>query len=96
LVEGSLWFGGIVLYERATRSRKRAGFWAMYIGVAILTWLWIASLSGAAPPVSIVQMGIIDLILLAVLVGWAYWVDKLRIAIGESSVPPSSSVAKAS
>jgi hypothetical protein len=95
LVEGSLWFGGIVLYKRVTRSRKWAGFWAMYVGVAILTWFWIASLSGAAPPVSIVQMGIIDLIFLAVLVGWAYWVDRLRITIGEPSVPPSSSAARA-
>ncbi len=80
LVEGLLWLGGIVLYERATRSRQRAGFWAMYIGVAILTWFWIASLNGAAPPVSMTQMGIIDLMFLALLVSWAYWLDKLRVA----------------
>lgn len=85
LVEGVLWLSGIVLYERATRSRKRAGSWTMYIGVLILTWLWIESLSGAAPQVSMVRMGIIDLVFLAIVVGWGYWVDKLRLVRGQSS-----------
>ena len=79
VVEGLLWVAGVVLYERATRLRRRTGFWVMYIGVAILTWLWVASLSGAAPQVSMVTMGIIDLVFLAVLVSWAYWVDRLRV-----------------
>jgi hypothetical protein len=87
LVEGLLWLGGVVLYERATRSRKRAGSWAMYIGVLILTWLWIGSLSGAAPQVRMVQMGIIDLIFLAIVVSWGYLVDKLRVTTGQSSEP---------
>lgn len=91
LVEGLLWLGGVVLYERATRSRKRAGSWAMYIGVLILTWLWIGSLSGAAPQVSMVQMGIIDLMFLAVVVSWGYLVDKLRVVTGQSSEPPLGS-----
>lgn len=88
LVEGLLWLGGIVLYERATRSRKRAGLWSLYVGVLILTWLWIGSLSGAAPQVSMVKMGIIDVIFLAIVVSWAYFVDKLRVATGQSSEPP--------
>ncbi len=85
VVEGLLWFGGVVLYERGTRSRQRAGFWAMYVGIAILTWLWIASLSGAAPRISIIRMGIIDLAFLAVLVSWAYWVDRLRVVLDQPS-----------
>jgi len=80
LVEGLLWLGGVVLYEWATRSRKRAG-------VLILTWLWIGSLSGAAPLVSMVQMGIIDLMFLAIVVSWGNLVDKLLVATGQSSEP---------
>jgi hypothetical protein len=79
LVEGALWVMGIVLYERATRSRKRAGFWVLYVGVAILSWLWITSLRGAAPNVSMVKMGLIDLVFLAIVIGWAYWADALRV-----------------
>ena len=82
LVEGLLWVTGIVLYERATRSRNRAGSWVLYVGVAILSWLWIASLSGAAPQVSMAKMGLIDIVFLGILVAWAYWVDKLRVVNG--------------
>ena len=87
LVEGLLWVAGIVLYLRATRSRKRAGLWTLYVGALILTWLWIASLSGAPPRVSMVTMGIIDLIFLAIVVSWAYVVDKFRMSAGSASEP---------
>jgi hypothetical protein len=60
----------------------------MYIGVLILTWFWIGSLSGAAPQVSMVRMGIIDLMFLAIVVSWGYLVDKLRVATGQPSEPP--------
>ena len=82
LVEGLLWAIGIVLYERTTRSRNRTGSWVLYVGVAILSWLWIASLSGAAPQVSMVKMGLIDIVFLGILVAWAFWVDKLRVVNG--------------
>jgi membrane-bound metal-dependent hydrolase YbcI (DUF457 family) len=39
VVEGLLWLGGIVLYDRATHSRKRAGAWTLYVGVLMLTLL---------------------------------------------------------
>lgn len=78
IVEGLLWLAGIVIYERATRSRKRAGAWALYIVIAILTLLWLPSLSGAAPNVSVATMGKIDIAALTILVAWAYWVDSLR------------------
>jgi hypothetical protein len=88
LVEGLLWSFGIALYERATRSKKRAGIWTLYIGVAILTWLWIGSLNGGAPHATISQIGIISLVFLAITVAWAYVVDKLRLtAAGTSDAP---------
>jgi hypothetical protein len=80
IVEGSIWLGGVLLYEHATRSKKRAGFWTLYAGVVILTWLWVDSLNGAPPPVSPVQMGKIDVVFILILVAWAYWVDWLRTA----------------
>lgn len=78
LVEGSLWLAGIVIYARATHSPKRIGVWTLYVGVAILTLLWVASLNGAPPRVSVVTMGKIDLVFLALLIAWAYWVDGSR------------------
>lgn len=79
LVEGLLWLIGIVLYERATRSRNRAGLWVLYVVIAVLSWLWITSLNGAAPQVSMTTMGLIDIVFMALLVAWAYWADSLRV-----------------
>lgn len=79
VVEGLLWLGGILLYALATRSRKCAGAWTFYVGVLILTWLWITSLKGAAPQISTAKIGMIDLIFLAILVTWAYAADRLRV-----------------
>jgi membrane-bound metal-dependent hydrolase YbcI (DUF457 family) len=93
LVKGLLWLGSIVLYERATRSRKRAGFWTMYIGVLLLTLLWLGSLNGRAANLSIVQMGIIDLIFLAILVSWCYLMDELRVVQSQAPEPPLASQA---
>jgi membrane-bound metal-dependent hydrolase YbcI (DUF457 family) len=90
LVEGLLWLAGIVIYERATRSRGRAGIWVFYIVVALLTWLWLGSLNGAPPPVSVATIGKIDVIAIGVLVGWAYWVDRLREpAVGAADTSPA-------
>lgn len=88
LVEGLVWLGGVVLYEHVTRSRKHAGAWILYIGVAILTWLWISSLNGAAPRATVVEMGIISLIFSAITIVWAYLVDRLRVPTRQSPEPP--------
>jgi hypothetical protein len=87
-VEGSLWLLGIVLYAHATRSRSSAGFWIMYLGLAALTWLWIESLSGIAPQVSMEKMGFVSLLFLAIGVSWACWVDKLRLGVNDCSPEP--------
>lgn len=85
IVEGGLWLAGIVIYERATRSRGRAGIWAFYVVVAMLTWLWIGSLNGAPPPVPVTTVGKIDVVVIGILIGWAYWVDHLRLSTVEES-----------
>lgn len=89
IVEGGLWLAGIVIYERATRSRGRAGVWALYVVVALLTWLWLGSLNGAPPPVPISTVGKIDVVAIGVLVGWAYWVDRLRAPEASAKASPA-------
>jgi hypothetical protein len=88
LVEGLIWFGGIVIYELTTRSSRRAGFWTFYIGVATLTWLWVSSLSGAAPRIDPKTIGIIDFFFLAILAAWAYVVDRIRITTRQADKAP--------
>jgi hypothetical protein len=81
-VEGLVWFGGIVIYLRATRSKKPLGTYVFSIGAAVLTWIWLASLRGLPPPGTIVQAGISSLVFVFVTVAWAYCVDRLRSSKG--------------
>jgi hypothetical protein len=90
IVEGSLWLAGIIVYERTTRSRGLGGIVLFYLVAVLLTLLWIASLGGEPPPVPPEQMGKIDVVAILVLVGWAYWVDRLRGArIDEKGASPA-------
>lgn len=93
-VEGLIWLGGIVIYLRGTRSMKRIGTYVFWTGVAVLTWLWLVSLNGLAPPGSIVKTGISSLVFMLLTVAWAYWVDGLRTSRSKASAHDIASSAK--
>lgn len=79
LVEGLIWLVGIVIYVRTTHARRQLGIYVFWIGAALLTWIWLRSLRGIAPPgASIVQIGIASLIFTVLVLAWAYCVDYLR------------------
>ncbi len=84
VVEGLIWFAGVVIYARATRATKRLGIYVLWIGVALLTWIWAVSLKGLPPPGTIIQAGISSLIFMSVTVAWAYWVDYLRVPVAST------------
>jgi membrane-bound metal-dependent hydrolase YbcI (DUF457 family) len=77
LVEGLIWLGGIIIFARATRARKRAGVWLFWGVVVLLTVLWVATLGGSSPP-DLRRAGISSLIFFSLVVLWAYLVDSLR------------------
>ncbi len=91
LVEGLVWFGGIVIYARSTRARRLAGAWMFWAGTALLTLLWIFTLNGASPP-DLRRAGISSLIFLFILVLWAYFVDFLRSATRPAALSRSHGV----
>ena len=78
VVEGLIWLGAIVIYLRATPSKRRLGVYAFWIGAALLTWIWLISLKGSPPPGTIFQAAISSLVFMTLTVIWAYWVDHLR------------------
>jgi len=86
LVEGGMWAMAIVLYVRATRSSKRAGTYALWAGIAILTLAWLAnisappSLGGSAAGRSAAAAGLPSLAFFACVIGWAYWIESARVA----------------
>lgn len=79
LVEGLLWLVGIILYARATRAAGRAGVYAFWAMIALLTALWLPSVGGPPPP-NVRAIAYVNMILSGVLFAWAYWIDRIRPA----------------
>jgi hypothetical protein len=77
IVEGGLWVSGIILYLRATHTRRFAGHPVLWTFIVVFTALWLLSFNGAPPP-SVHVLVTVDLILFPIVLGWAYWIDRLR------------------
>jgi hypothetical protein len=78
LLEGLLWVVAVVVYVRATRARKRAGSYALWIGLAVLSAAWLNNIL-APPPAELSVVGISSLIFFCLTVAWAYWIDRARL-----------------
>jgi len=77
IIEGLLWVVGVVVYAHATRPKNRAGLLGFWIVALLLTLLWIGSLNGN-PPSNLRAAGISSLIFFSCVVGWAYWMNRVR------------------
>jgi hypothetical protein len=94
VVEGLIWLAGILLYVRATRSKKRLGTYVFWIGAALLTWVWAFSLKGLPPPGTIIQAGISSLVFMVITVAWAYGVDHWRTStVSDGSIAARANTA---
>jgi membrane-bound metal-dependent hydrolase YbcI (DUF457 family) len=80
IVEGGFWLLAIILYVRATRPRNRAGVYAFWAGIALLTLMWYGNITKGMDP-DPVKAGIGGLIVFSLMVAWAYWVNRLRPAV---------------
>jgi len=81
VVEGGAWVLAIVLYVRATGPKKRAGVYAFWAGIAILTLAWLGNIN--APPSSggsAAPAGLTSLVFFGCAIGWAYWINSTRPA----------------
>src|SRR5579863_8425525 len=79
LVEGGMWAAAIVLYIRDTRASRRAGIYAFWTGVVILTLAWLSNIS--TPPSSAgsaVSAGLPSLIFFTCAIAWAYGMNRAR------------------
>lgn len=82
-VEGAIFILGIGLYLSATRTRDRVGTWALWTFIILLGALYMANLIGPPPPdTKIIGWAALGLWLF---VPWAYWIDRHRRALGDSS-----------
>ncbi len=78
-VEGGLFALGVWLYLRATRAKDRVGRWALGAYVALLVAMYVSGPFGGPPP-SAMALGIGNSVGCALLVLWAWWIDRHREA----------------
>jgi membrane-bound metal-dependent hydrolase YbcI (DUF457 family) len=79
IVEGGFWVVAIVLYVRAMRPKNRAGVYAFWSVVVLLTLAWYNNIAGP-PPRNPHTAPIVSLIFFSLVVAWAYWMNRLRPA----------------
>jgi hypothetical protein len=79
VVEGTLWIGALFLYVRATRPKRRAGVYAFWSMIVLLTVLWMISLRGDPPP-SLKSLAVVNTIFFVTVEAWAFWMDRSRLS----------------
>jgi membrane-bound metal-dependent hydrolase YbcI (DUF457 family) len=77
IVEGGFWLLAIAVYVRATRAKKRAGIYAFWGGIALLTLSWYSNIHRGMDP-NPIKAGIGGLIFFSLVAAWAYWMNRLR------------------
>ena len=77
IVEGGLWAFAVILYTRASHPKGRAGAYAYWGGIAVLTLAWYNNIAGP-PPRNPATAPIASLVFFSLAVVWAYWIDKQR------------------
>jgi membrane-bound metal-dependent hydrolase YbcI (DUF457 family) len=80
-IEGGFWLLAAILYARATRPKRRAGVYAYWSVVALLTLAWYNNLTGPPPP-DPHTASIVSLVFFFLVVAWAYWMNRLRAGGG--------------
>jgi hypothetical protein len=79
VVEGGLWLLAAIFYARATHPTKHAGTYVFWTMIALLTLAWYNNIAGPPPP-NPHTAPIASLIFFALVVTWAYWMNRLRPA----------------
>jgi hypothetical protein len=80
VVEIALFAYGVFLYVRATRARDGIGRWGFVTLTAVLMVLYLANLTGGAPP-SVTAIWIASIAGAVVLIAWSWYVDQHREVI---------------
>lgn len=80
IVEGAMWLAAIAIYVRGTRPSGKAGRYAFWPMIVILTLLWLTSLRGDPPP-SLQALAVVNTVFFAVVLTWAAWMNRARPAL---------------
>jgi membrane-bound metal-dependent hydrolase YbcI (DUF457 family) len=84
IVEGGFWLLAVIFYARATHAKKRAGVYAYWSVIVILTLAWYNNIAGPPPP-DPRAAPIVSFAFFSLTVAWAYWMNRLR---STAAAPP--------
>lgn len=93
LVEGLLFVVGLALYLRVTRAKNRAGLYGFWTLVGFLVLIHLGNVLGPPPSstTAIAWVGQLQWLL----VGWAYWLDRNRVARVREGQPEAGRFSRA-
>ena len=77
-VEGGFWAVALFLYARGNKPRNRAGVYAFWGGVVLVTAAWYNNVAGPPPAPNVVAAGMSSLVFFSLIVAWAYWMNQVR------------------
>lgn len=78
LLEGLIFVTGIYFYQKATAAKNKTGLYSFWSFILFLVFVYMMNLFGPPPP-SVEPIGYMGLSQW-ILVAWAYWIDRNRIA----------------
>jgi membrane-bound metal-dependent hydrolase YbcI (DUF457 family) len=77
VAEGGFWLLALALYIRVTQPNSRIGIIIFWSVAGFLTLAWYNNIAGP-PPNNPSAMGVSSLIFFSLVVGWSYWMNRVR------------------
>jgi membrane-bound metal-dependent hydrolase YbcI (DUF457 family) len=78
LVEGGFWLIAVIIYACSQSFKNSIGVAAFWSGVILLTLSWRANITAGIDP-NPVKAGASGLIFFSLMIGWAYWMNRVRV-----------------
>ena len=94
VVEAAIWIGALIMYVRDSRSVNSAGRYVFWGGITAWTYVWWANQAG--PPRRAEDAPIEMIIVLLMIVGWGYWMNRARTTVAADHEPMPYAVPDAS
>jgi membrane-bound metal-dependent hydrolase YbcI (DUF457 family) len=86
VIEGGFWLLALALYIRVTQSKSRLGTYVFCGMVGFLTLAWYKNIVGPPQSSDPASMGVSSLIFFSLVVGWSYWMNRIRPVVREAQV----------
>lgn len=78
ILETLIFIAGIYIYLTATQAKNKKGTWGLWVLVLLLLLLHVGNTFNANPPASPMVIFVSSIIMMAILIALAAWVDKNR------------------